>query len=211
VTQEYTDDRHPYNPGVPPTSTCVRGLDRVVPGGNLFCWQPEEAAVHQLGDKDVTMVMETPVAEPPFPAGRVYGSSADAPAEDGPGELSGSWAFTPARLRDFPEDPEVSTGEAPVNAEETPEAAAARLLREGEEVSWGPWPVRQFSWGGQEFTFDEPGMRLVAALTECGEPFLAEVWWRDSLHRLFRVQWGALLGAGPEELCSMVETWPTAG
>lgn len=211
----FNDDDHPYDPGEPAGASCGWQLQNVTGhhGGNLFCWRMADDPVHkhdEAAGADETLVMQYPPVEPAYPDGRVYGSSADAPMEDGVPErsyrqASEPWAEAEAeeqRLHHL-EEQLLDIGGEPGSA-----ARARWDLENGQVVGGGPWPVRQWFCpdGGAPEAWEMPG-ELLCALNVAGEPFVVYVWWRDSRTRLVRVTWGALLGA--TDLGAAVESWPT--
>jgi hypothetical protein len=203
----YNDDDHPFDAGSPAGGSCVWQMQNLpvgTAGGEYYCFRLLGDPVHQHRS-DITVVMQHPVPEPPFPSGRLYGSSADAPAEDGPGELQPPYA---AVMKPEFVDSTGKEGSAARNGDVA--ARAAWALRNGDEVSSGPWPVRQWFCGdgGAPEWWESPG-ELIAALNVAGEPFVCETWWYAQDRRMVRVQWGVLLGASVEELYAAVESWST--
>lgn len=215
----YTDTDHPYTVRIDEDEVCSWSMQAVP--GDMFCGWIREADVHRCDRASDTLVMQTPVAEPPFPEGRVYGSSADAPAEDGV-----PWAFTPRTVfkhmltdhnlfkcphpdcvRDSQEARSaalaVDEGEDPVS----PAQRAAELLAQGQVLAWGPWPVRQFYWGSGEAA--SAASELVRALADLGMPFLLETWYLDPQTQLARLTWAELLGLGGAEVVEAVRLWPS--
>lgn len=192
------------------------------------CGRHQLDDVHDVNGATAQMHRETTemllrMAEGEVPSGRVYGSSADAPAEDGGGG-SGSWAFTPVAgfVPDSPPEHmshdhnlfrcghpdcvrDAELAREPVNEEETFSASSARFLSEGSLMTWGPWPVRQFVGGGGG---SEDVARLIGHLMAVGEPWFAECWWMNVRTSVVRVQWGSLLTATAAEVLAAVASWP---
>jgi hypothetical protein len=204
----YNDDDHPFDAGEEGSSVaCLWRLQNVPAGMEaLFCLRDSIDSVHNHpsagAGPDDTVVMEVavPLAEPPYPDGRLYGSSADAPAEDG-GDGGGSWAYEAQAV------PLLSRAEAG-GPDGSSARMAARALLNGLVVDSGPWPVRQWFCpdGGAPEAWEMPG-ELVCALNVAGEPFVVNVWWATTERRLVRVTWGELLGMSFAQAADAVEEW----
>lgn len=231
ASAHYNDDDHPFDAGEPAGASCGWQMQNTPGvGANIFCWRMADDPVHH--HDDLTMAFEVPVAEPPFPDGRVYGTAADAPGEDDQFQHT----FTdgvhnlfhcghPQCRKDAAaaeaERPYQHAG-APWAAEEawsplpplTPPQAlgspawAAWNLAHGQVLGSGPWPVRQWYCpdGGAPEAWEEPG-ELICALNVAGEPFTVDVWWAAPEVRLVRVTWSGLLGLDDGALCAAVESW----
>jgi hypothetical protein len=180
----YNDHDHPFcESASDPDGLCLWVLQNVAPGvGAVRCYREAGDAVHRapVPDDAETVVMK-------------MGSSADAPAEDGPGELQSPYGLSVAV------EPSPEPG---------PAARAAWAIRNADVVVSGPWPVRQWFCGdgGAPEWWENP-QELLCALNVAGEPFTVEVWWAAVDRRMVRVTWGSLLGLPEGELSDSVESW----
>ena len=218
AAEHFSDGEHPYTVGdVPDDDRCfwvLQGPDGAgLPGNGLYCLGNREDTLHPpLPDQTAVLTPEPegrvygrgvepdePVQDLSGSRDRVFGSSADAPAEDG-GDGSGSWAFDPH----VPMAAAVPSRDS-VNEEETFVAASARLLGSGQAMTWGPWPVRQFVIAdGRKADLQ----KCLGGLLDLGEPWFAECWWVGA-RRVVRVQWGSLLMSSGAEVETAVASWPT--
>jgi hypothetical protein len=225
----YNDDDHPFTPG--------RDADWCVwenQNSDGECVQTASALVHNrlvaYAEPDVTMVMQVPPtdtvvmgADEPVAGWRAWGVQ-EQPVIDkavaGDPDLS-AWAEyggasvtegVTERLQVFSGESPDPVAERPYRAEEValPWAeAVSAALREDGVVKVGPWPVRQYVEGFGHLKADYEALEVVKSLVVTGDPFLLESWWAASGARVYRVQWGTLVGVFGEELLSAVESWPT--
>jgi hypothetical protein len=205
----YNDDDHPYQPysGFPGGDTvgCVWGLQNLPLGSSeeyVPCGREAGDGVHTHSSTEgsssssaVTMVMQTPIAEPRFVG--------DAPLEDGGGG-DGSWGVHPdvvEHLRQVTDNIGIPVG-APRSA-----ARAAWALRTGAAVERGPWPVRQWVLEGGGDELPVGAVDVIGGLVCAGEAWSVDGWWRDSGVYLVRVYWGSLIGLEVDAMAAAVEKW----